>query len=85
VKTVSDGLHDFFDANSATFNRQLREPFEAYWAAFSQQIRTTRNAAGHPVSVDPVTPDSVHASLLIFPELARLATALSDWVSTDLK
>lgn len=85
VKTVSDGLHDFFDANSAAFSRQLREPFEAYWAAFSQQIRTTRNAAGHPVSVDPVTPDSVHASLLIFPELARLATALSNWVSTELK
>lgn len=85
VKTVSDGLHDFFDANSAAFSRQVREPFEAYWAAFSQQIRTTRNAAGHPVSVDPVTPDSVHASLLIFPELARLATALSNWVNTDLK
>jgi hypothetical protein len=34
---------------------------------------------GHPVSVDPVTPDTVHASLLIFPELATLAEALFQW------
>jgi hypothetical protein len=64
--------------------RELRESFEAYWAAFAQQIRTVRNDAGHPTSVDPVTPDTVHASLLIFPELARLASGLSHWVATDL-
>jgi len=28
-----------------------------------------------------VTPDTVHASLLIFPELAKLANSLSPWVS----
>jgi hypothetical protein len=26
--------------------------------------------AGHPISVDPVTADTLHESLLIFPELA---------------
>jgi hypothetical protein len=36
------------------------------------------------VSVDPVTPDTVHASLLIFPELPRLANNLSRWVADDL-
>jgi hypothetical protein len=84
IKTVSDALRSFFEAPAAQFTRELREPFEAYWSAFAHQIRTTRNDAGHPMSVDPVTPDTVHASLLVFPELARLANSLSRWVSDDL-
>lgn len=84
IKTVSDALRSFFEGQSAKFARELREPFEAYWPAFAQQIRSTRNDAGHPASVDPVTPDTVHASLLIFPELARLANSLSRWVSDNL-
>ena len=84
IRTVSEALRGFFDGHAPTFARELREPFEAYWSAFAQQIRATRNDAGHPVSVDPVTPDIVHASLLIFPELARLANNLSRWVSDDL-
>jgi hypothetical protein len=39
--------------------------------------------AGHPASVDAVTSDAVHASLLI-PELAGLATGLSRWIEDDL-
>jgi hypothetical protein len=62
----------------------LLENFEAYWNAFTQQIRATRNEAGHPISIDPVTSDAVHASLLIFPELAKLADGLQLWVKTDL-
>ena len=72
VKTVSDALVAFFDTQKASFPRELRDAFEAYWSAFALQIRTTRNDAGHPLSVDPVTPDTVHAELLVFPELARL-------------
>src|SRR5579884_2591867 len=84
IKTVSDALHTFFESKATGFPRQLREPFEGYWSAFAQQMRTTRNDAGHPVSVEPVTPDTVHASLLIFPELARLANDLASWVAEDL-
>lgn len=84
IRTVSDALRSFFEAHAMQFKRELREPFEAYWSAFAQQIRATRNDAGHPTSIDPVTPDTVHASLLIFPELAKLANTLSDWVSNDL-
>jgi hypothetical protein len=84
IKAVSDGLYAFFSGRKAQFDRTLRESFEAYWPAFVQQIRATRNDAGHPLSVDPATPDTVHASLLIFPELARLANRLSTWVVNDL-
>lgn len=84
IKTISDSLRDFFDSESRNFSRQLREMFDAYWAAFAQQIRATRNEAGHPTSVDPVTQDTVHASLLVFPELARIADGLSIWISNNL-
>jgi len=60
----------------------LFERFEANWPAITHQIRTARNEAGHPVSVEPVTPEEVHASLLIFPELAALAGQLATWTGT---
>jgi hypothetical protein len=84
IKTVSGGLRTFFEGHKAEMKRELREPFEAYWSAFPQQIRAVRNDAGHPTSVDPVTSDAVHASLLIFPELASLAGGLSRWVEDNL-
>ena len=83
IKTVSDTLRAFLDGHKARFPQELRDPFEAYWSAFAQQIRTVRNDAGHPTSVAPVTPETVHASLLIFPELARLANNLSKWIAND--
>jgi hypothetical protein len=85
VKTVLDALYDLLDAKKAGFPKDLREEFEAYWLAFAQQIRATRNDAGHPSSVDPVTEEGVHASFLIFPELARLSNNLAEWISANLK
>jgi hypothetical protein len=84
IKTVSDGLNQLLSAHKSQFPTSLREPFESYWPAFAQQIRSARNDAGHPTSIEPVTPDTVHASLLIFPELARLASRLSTWVTDEL-
>lgn len=80
IKTVTDGLATVFDGIDRKRHRELRESYEAYWAAFSHQIRTSRNEAGHPKSIDPVTSESVHASLLVFPEVVRLASALSKWI-----
>jgi hypothetical protein len=71
--------------HAAKFKRELREPFEAYWSGFAQQIRATRNEAGHPASVDPVFPDTVHSALLIFPERARLAGSLTRWAQNEIK
>ena len=84
VKTVSDSLHHFLSGHKARFPRPLRENFEAYWPAFIQQIRATRNDVGHPMSIDPVTYDAVHASLLVFPEFAKPANNLDLWVTNDL-
>jgi hypothetical protein len=84
-KVVLDSMHAFLDQNSAKMRRELRDSFTSYWPAFLQQIRSARNDAGHPSSVDPVTFDTVHASLLIFPELARLTGQLLAWVSNEYK
>lgn len=82
-KTKSDSLHKFLSGYKTRFTRALQEEF-VYWPAFIQQIRATRNDAGHPTSIDPVTSDAAHASLLVFPEFAKLANSLDLWVKKDL-
>jgi hypothetical protein len=83
---VTKALTDVFAARiDAKAHRELRERFDMYWSAFAGQIRTVRNDAGHPSSIEPVTADTVHASLLLFPELAALATSLRQWALTDIK
>lgn len=84
VKTVLDALHSFLNTQSHLFPRELREEFDAYFLAWAQQIRASRNDAGHPSSVDPVTEQGVHASFLIFPELVRLSAGLSAWVTASI-
>ncbi len=80
IKTVRDALTTYCDERKATMSRRLREAYEAYWTAFAEQIRRVRNDAGHPQSIDPVSEESVHASLLIFPELAHLIGDLEAWI-----
>jgi hypothetical protein len=83
VKEISNALQRALESQKTSFPTELRESFEAYWAAFVQQIRAVRNDAGHPKSVEPVTSETVHASLLVFPELAQLMQRLSNWVTND--
>ena len=83
VKRILASLETMITAKRAALPVPLFERFEANWPAFTHQIRTARNEAGHPVAVDPVTPEEVHASLLIFPELATLAKQLQAWISTN--
>lgn len=63
----------------------LKEAFESYWSASTQQIRAARNDVGHPADIEPVTPETVQASLLIFPELAKLAIDLRNWLERNLQ
>ncbi len=82
VKTVLDALKGQIDAHEQDIPKNLFASYQAYWNAFAQQIRTARNEAGHPASIDPVSPETVHASLLIFPDLFKLANELKDWIAT---
>ena len=83
IKRVLSAIEAALAARKAMMPPTLFERLEANWPAFTHQIRTARNDAGHPVSVEPVTADEVHASLLIFPQLAALATQLTDWIGSS--
>lgn len=83
IKRVLDAIKKELKNHKKDMSIKLDEAVESYWPAFTQQIRTTRNEAGHPKSIEPVTPDTVHASLLIFPELVRLALNIKSWILTD--
>jgi hypothetical protein len=86
ISVIARGLDRMFDAGiDKKTHQKLRDRYDNYWQAFVGQIRTARNDAGHPASIEPVTPDIVHASLLIFPEMAVLANALENWVVDDMK
>ena len=85
TKRILDAIKDELDKQKNAMPGPMAEIFEAYWPAFTQQIRAVRNDAGHPSSVDSVTPEAVHASLLIFPELARLTANLKLWIGTGFK
>lgn len=80
VKTVRDAVAATLAPHAKSMPKPLSEAFGAYWPAFVEQIRGARNDAGHPASVDPVTPETVHAALLIFPELVKLSRALEGWI-----
>jgi hypothetical protein len=83
IKRVLSAIEVALVAKKPAMPTTLFERLEANWPAFTHQIRTARNDAGHPVSVEPVTADEVHASLLIFPQLAALATQLVIWIGSD--
>jgi len=83
IKTVLDALRPEIESKKNLMDNKLKEAFEGNWPAFTQQIRKARNDAGHPTSIDPVTQEAVHASLLIFPELAKLASDLRDWIKAS--
>lgn len=83
IKSVLDALENSLTVKISNMPKPLAEAFGSYWPAFTGQIRAVRNEVGHPSSIAPVTPEAVHASLLIFPELAKLASDLEDWINTS--
>ncbi len=80
AKTVMDQLASEITTRQISMPRKLWEEYSSYWAAFTGQIRMARNEGGHPNIIEPVTVDVVHASLLIFPQLAKLSVELLEWV-----
>lgn len=80
IKRVLDALKHLLDQHKASMPSTLHEAYSAYWPAFTQQIRAARNDAGHPSGLTSVTPETVHASLLVFPELAKLARDVEAWL-----
>jgi hypothetical protein len=82
IKTVLSAIEELVTQHKKAVPTKLFESFESYWPASTQQIRSARNDAGHPISVDPIDEPTVHAGLLVFPELAHVASELLNWIPT---
>jgi hypothetical protein len=80
IKEIQRGLKNALESRQQDMPDRLRERYESYWNAFVQQIRLSRNETGHPNSIEPVTIETVHSSLLIFPEILRTAVELKVWI-----
>jgi hypothetical protein len=81
IKTVLGAMGTYFDQEKSKFDRSLKEEYEGYWPAFNQFIRSSRNDAGHPISVDPISYDIAHANLLIFPKQMQIISQLKAWIN----
>jgi hypothetical protein len=80
-KTVRDAITTELDSKRHDMTPQrLKEAYSAFWVPLTEQPRLYRNDAGHPQSITPVTPDTVHSNLLIFPELAQLVSHIVTWI-----
>ncbi|MFL5242527.1 MAG: hypothetical protein ACJ8FY_10500 [Gemmataceae bacterium] len=80
--TISQALESAIKAGKTTELVHLSELFAYNWPAMSHMIRAMRNDAGHPVSIEPVTQEDVHAALLTFPHHARIANDVINWLAT---
>lgn len=83
LKQILEEIERVIRQIKSVMPNDLLESFESHWPSFMGQIRMARNDAGHPKSVLPITPETVYASLLIFPELARLSRNLEQWVENS--
>lgn len=63
----------------------LAEAFEAHWDSFLSDIRLSRNASGHPRSLEPVTRDDVRAGFLQLRSVLKLVAGLRSWISRDFQ
>jgi hypothetical protein len=79
IKRVLDAIETELGSHIANMPQDLREAFQAHWPAFTHEIRLARNDAGHPVSVDPVTSETAHANLILFPQMAVLLGEITSW------
>ena len=84
IARVVQGIESELVPHRGTMPRDLKDAYDSFWQPFVHQVRLARNAAGHPAVIDPVTPETVQASLLIFPELAHLAAGLATWTGSHL-
>jgi hypothetical protein len=80
TKIVIDELTINLESRKSDMPRQNIESLDALWAAMTYQIRTTRNDAGHPKDIATVSAETVHGSLLIFPELYKFVCSLKNWI-----
>ena len=82
ISTVINKISSEIESNKENMPGELYDSFNIHWNSFIGQIRVSRNDAGHPKGISPVEEETVHSSLLIYPNLLKLIDELNEWVKT---
>jgi hypothetical protein len=82
IAAVLRALQQQIDGRVSAMPRDLRERYESFWTAWTGLFRMSRNDAGHPKSIEPVTREAVHGQLLLLHEHARLVLDLGAWIDS---
>lgn len=83
AKTVFKALKTFLDKHETMMSKELNDEYIAYWPALNEQLRRTRNDAGHPENISSFTFEDVHASLLMFPNITKLTNNLLNFIQNS--
>ena len=85
IRPVIEALQKELEMQQTAMSVGLREQFQTAWPVFTYQIRSARNEAGHPASIEPMTQETVHGTFMVFPELASLWAKLMQFAETHYK
>ena len=89
IRTVTRALKAQFDEDRTAMvsdkKGELATAVEDRWPALAARLRDTRNAAGHPASLEKLKEADVHASLHLFHDLFRLTQDLTRWYEEQAK
>ncbi len=83
VKTIFKGIKIMLDNQIGNMPDHLKDGYNAYWPALNEQIRRTKNDAGHPENISFFTYEDVHASLLMLPNIAKLTNHLMNYIESQ--
>lgn len=83
VKTIFKGIKIMLDNQTSKMPNNLLDEYNAYWPALNEQIRRTKNDAGHPENISFFTYEDVHASLLMLPNIAKLTNHLMSFIEDN--
>jgi hypothetical protein len=81
TKRISPDLKGEVTKTKDKYLGQLSQELDAKLPAVASEFRKTRNDAGHPASLQPVSQADVHCNLLLFPATARLIGQLREWIT----
>jgi hypothetical protein len=80
IAVVTQSLTEQLDFYRSQMPADLGNAYVTFWLSFTSHVRSIRNSSGHPNSIEPVSDNSVHAALLLFPDFAKLAGGLNAWI-----
>ena len=80
ISRILKAIQQVVESKKSSIPASVFGSFDAYWPAFTYQIRSVRNESGHPTTIEPIESETVHASLLVFPELASIGSKLEHWI-----